>query len=91
MILWQPFRYAFKSIISRFFHNPFQNEYLKRITKDKKRSIVYLRGSESIGGRNVEDPLGQLIDAQRDMDVPVFLIPQLVALRAQEGKKRTRG
>ena len=52
MILWQPFRYAFKSIVSRFFHNPFQNEYLKRITKNKKSSIVYLRGSESIGGRN---------------------------------------
>jgi len=87
MILWQPFRYAFKSIISRFFHNPFQNEYLKRITKDKKRSIVYLRGSESIGGRNVEDPLGQLIDAQRDMDVPVFLIPQLVAYGRRREKK----
>jgi len=86
MILWQPFRYAFKSIISRFFHNPFQNEYLKRITKDKKRSIVYLRGSESIGGRNVEDPLGQLIDAQRDMDV-LFFDPQLVAYGRRREKK----
>ena len=87
MILWQPFLDAFKSIISRFFHNPFQNEYLKRITKNKKSSIVYLRGSGSIGGRNAGDPLGQLIDAQRDMNVPVFLVPQLVAYGRRREKK----
>ena len=87
MILWQPFRYAFKSIISRFFHNPFRNEYLKRLTKDKKSSIVYLRGSESVGGRDAGDPLGQLVDAQRDMDVPVFLVPELVAYGRRREKK----
>ncbi|MBN2538950.1 MAG: 1-acyl-sn-glycerol-3-phosphate acyltransferase [Deltaproteobacteria bacterium] len=87
MILWQPFRYALKSIISRFFHNPFRNEYLKRVTKNKKSAIVYLRGSESIGGRDAGDPLGQLIDAQRDMDVPIFLVPQLVAYGRRREKK----
>ncbi|MEA2013903.1 MAG: hypothetical protein U9N38_01120, partial [Thermodesulfobacteriota bacterium] len=90
MIFWQPVRYAFKSVISCFFHNPFHNEYLKRITKNKKSSIVYLRGSESIGVRNAGDPLGQLIDAQRDMDVSVFLVPQLVAYgRRREKKKKS--
>ncbi|MBW2649209.1 MAG: hypothetical protein JRC53_05265, partial [Deltaproteobacteria bacterium] len=87
MILWQPFLNAFKSIISRFFHNPFRNEFLKRTTKNKKRSIVYLRGSDFIGGRNAGDPLGQLIDAQRDMDIPVFLVPQLVAYGRRREKK----
>ncbi|HPQ45055.1 MAG TPA: 1-acyl-sn-glycerol-3-phosphate acyltransferase [Syntrophales bacterium] len=86
MILWQPFRYALKSITSRFFHNPFRNDYLKRITENKKSSIVYLRGSEVIGDKNAGDPLGQLIDAQRDMDVPIFLVPQLVAY----GRRRER-
>ncbi len=87
MILWQPFRYAFKSIISRFFHNPFLNEYLKRITRNKESSIVFLRGSEAIGVKNAGDPLGQLIDAQRDMDVPVFLVPLLVAYGRRREKK----
>lgn len=87
MIIWQPFQEAFKSIVSRFFHNPFRNEYLKRITKNKKSSIVYLRGSEYIGSRNAGDPLGQLIDAQRDMDVPIFLVPQLVAYGRRREKK----
>ena len=87
MILWQPFQDAFKTIISRFFHNPFRNEYLKRTTKDKESSVIYLRSSDFIGGRNAGDPLGQLIDAQRDMDIPVFLVPQLVAYGRRREKK----
>ncbi|MEA1971108.1 MAG: hypothetical protein U9N37_05785, partial [Thermodesulfobacteriota bacterium] len=87
MILWQPFQDAFKTIIARFFHNPFRNEYLKRTTKDKKSSVVYLRGSDFIGEMSAKDPLGQLIDAQRDMDIPVFLVPQLVAYGRRREKK----
>ncbi len=87
MILWQPFQDAFKTIISRFFHNPFQNEYLKRTTKNKESSVVYLRGSDFIGEMSVKDPLGQLIDAQRDMNVPVFLVPQLVVYGRRREKK----
>jgi len=87
MILWQPFRGAFNTIISRFFNNPFKSEYLKRITKDKKSSVVYLRGSEFIGDKSAKDPLGQLIDAQREMDIPVFLVPQLVAYGRRREKK----
>ncbi|MDO9515441.1 MAG: 1-acyl-sn-glycerol-3-phosphate acyltransferase [Syntrophales bacterium] len=87
MLLWQPFRAAFRAIISQFFHNPFKNEYLKRITKKGKSSVVYLRGSEFIGGRSVKEPLGQLIDAQREMDIPVFLVPQLVAYGRRREKK----
>ncbi|MBW2631719.1 MAG: 1-acyl-sn-glycerol-3-phosphate acyltransferase [Deltaproteobacteria bacterium] len=87
MILWQPFPNAFKSIISRFFHNPFRNEYLKRTTKDKKSSVVYLRGSEFIGEMSAKDPLGQLIDAQRDMDISILLVPQLVAYGRRREKK----
>ena len=87
MILWQPFQDAFKTIISRFLHNSFRNEYLKRITNDKESSVVYLRGSESIGEISAKDPLNQLIDAQRDMDIPVFLVPQLVAYGRRREKQ----
>lgn len=87
MLLWQPFRDALRAIISQLFHNPFKNEYLKRITKEGKISVVYLRGSEFIADRSAKDPLGQLIDAQREMDRPVFLVPQLVSYGRRREKK----
>jgi len=87
MILWQPFREGCLAILSRFFHNPFRNKYLKRITQETKSSIVYLRGSEFIGDRSVRDPLTQLIDAQRNMNTPVFLVPHLVSYGRRREKK----
>ena len=87
MLLWQPFRDALRAIISQFFYNPFRDKYLKRITQERRSSVVYLRGSEFIGGRSVKDPFGQLIDAQREMDTPVFLVPQLVAYGRRREKK----
>ncbi len=87
MILWQPFKDALKTIVSLFFNSSFKTEYLKKITKDQKSSIVYLRGSELIGDKTAQEPLGQLIDAQRDMDIPVFLVPQLVAYGRRREKK----
>ena len=87
MLLWQPVRNALRAIISQLFHNPFKNEYLKRITKEGKVSVVYLRGSEFIGDRSAKDPLGQLIDAQREMDTPIFLVPQFVAYGRRREKK----
>lgn len=87
MILWQPFQNALKTIVSLFFNSSFKTEYLKKITKDKKSSIVYLRGSELIGDKIAQEPLGQLIDAQKDMDIPVFLVPQLVAYGRRREKK----
>ncbi|MDD5724363.1 MAG: 1-acyl-sn-glycerol-3-phosphate acyltransferase [Syntrophales bacterium] len=87
MLLWQPFRDGLRATISQFFYNPYRNKYLKRITKEGKGSVVYLRGSEFIGDRSAKDPLGQLIDAQREMDSPVFLVPQLVAYGRRREKK----
>ena len=87
MLLWQPFRDAVRAIISQWFYNPFLNNYLKRITKKKQSSVIYLRGSAFLGAQSGKDPLGQLIDAQREMDVPIFLVPQLVAYGRRREKK----
>ena len=87
VMLWQPFVKALKVIISRFFHNPYKSSYLKRITTDTASSIIYLRGSSYIGTRGIQDPLLQLIDAQNEMDIPIFLIPQLVAYGRRREKK----
>jgi len=90
MILWQPFIYAFKTIVSRIFHNPYRKKILKQLTEKKKSSVIYLRGSQFIGSKYAKDPLLQLIAAQRTLDVPVYLVPLLVAYgRRREKKDKT--
>jgi glycerol-3-phosphate O-acyltransferase len=90
MLFWQPFSVAFRSIISRIFYNPNREEYLKRITKSGRGSVIYLRGSEYIGSRYAKDPLVHLINAQRELDVPIFLMPEMIAYgRKREKKDKT--
>jgi len=90
MIFWQPFTIAFKVLFSRFFYNPYRNKFLKRTTEEKKSSIIYLRGSEFIRSKYIKDPLVELIDAQKELDVPIYLVPQLVAYgRRREKKDKT--
>jgi len=90
MILWQPFTVAFKVFLSRIFHNPYKRKILKKTAKEKDSSIIYLRGSEFIGSKYVKDPLVELICAQKELDVPVYLVPMLVAYgRRREKKDKT--
>ena len=98
MIIWQPFFMAARVFLSRLFHfifkktilNPNKTEYLKRVTQDKKSTIIYLRGSEFMGSKYVRDPILQLINAQNALDVPIYLVPELVAYgRRRERKKET--
>ncbi|MBN2179708.1 MAG: 1-acyl-sn-glycerol-3-phosphate acyltransferase [Deltaproteobacteria bacterium] len=89
MLFWQPFSVALRTIISRIFHNPNKEEYLKRITKGGRSSVIYLRGSEFVGSRQVKDPLVHLINAQRELDVPIFLVPEMVAYGRKKEKKET--
>ncbi len=90
MILWQPFTVAFKVFLSRIFHNPYKRKILKKTAKEKNTSIIYLRGSEFIGSKFVKDPLVELICAQKELDVPVYLVPLMVAYgRRREKKDKT--
>ncbi|MCK9275707.1 MAG: 1-acyl-sn-glycerol-3-phosphate acyltransferase [Syntrophales bacterium] len=88
MILWQPLTAAAKTMLSCFLYNPYKTEYLKKLTKKNESSIIYVRGSAHIGSRYPKDPLLQLIDAQREMDGPVFLVPQLVSYGRRREKKK---
>ena len=90
MILWQPFLIALRAIPSSVFHNPYKREYLKKITKDKKSSIIYLRDSEFIGSKYSKDPLVELIKAQKELYVPVFVVPETIAYsRKREMKEKS--
>jgi len=90
MILWQPLIMAMRILPSLMFHNPYKTEYLKRITTARKTSIIYLRGSEFIGSRYSKDPLVELITAQRELDVPIFVVPETIAYsRKREMKEKS--
>ncbi|MDO9528579.1 MAG: 1-acyl-sn-glycerol-3-phosphate acyltransferase [Syntrophales bacterium] len=98
MIIWQPLSLVARVFLSHFFHfifkgtilNPDKTEYLKRVTADKNSSIIYLRGSEFIGSKYVKDPIVQLVSAQKDLDIPIYLVPQLIAYgRRREKKDKT--
>ncbi|MBN2282942.1 MAG: 1-acyl-sn-glycerol-3-phosphate acyltransferase [Deltaproteobacteria bacterium] len=87
MVLWQPFTNAFRALLSRIFHNPYKEGYLKKVTEEKKSSVIYLRGSDSIGSTFNKDPLAFLIDAAIQTEVPVYLVPILVTYGRQREKK----
>lgn len=94
MIIWQPLSLVARVFLAHFFHfifkgtilNPNKTEYLKRVTADKNSSIIYLRDSEFIGSR-YGSPIVQLISAQKDLDVPIYLVPELVAYGRRREKK----
>ena len=98
MIIWQPLSLVARVFFSHLFHfnfkgtilNPDKTEYLKRVTVDKDSSVIYLRGSEFIGSKYVRDPIIQLISAQENLDVPIYLVPELIAYgRRREKKDKT--
>ncbi len=95
MIIWQPLSLAAMVFLSHFFHfifkktilNPDRTEYLRRVTANKNSAIIYLRGSEFMGSSYVRDPIIHLIRAQQDLDVPIYLVPELVAYGRRRQKK----
>jgi len=95
MVLWQPFAAAFTCVFSRLFNlifkknslNPFKTEYLKRLAMGRKISLVYLRDSEFLGSPYVKDPIVQLIHAQKEMDIPIFIVPVVFSYGKRREKK----
>ena len=90
MLLWQPFTKGVRALLSLVFNNPYKRKFLTELTKQKQTSVIYLRGSEFIGSNYEKDPLLELISAQEELDVPIYLVPQLVTYgRRREKKDKT--
>ena len=98
MMLWQPFLTALRCFFSRLFNvlfkknslDPYKTQYLKRITKSRKSSLIYLRESEIWGNPFVRDPFAQLLQAQSEMQDPVFVVPVVFSYgKRREKKDRT--
>jgi len=91
MILWQPFAKAFRAASCWVYHLLFRRKilrpnrtYLKRIVKERKSAVIYLRNS---GADVKKDPLIQLLEAQREDDRPVIIQPLLVSCGPRKEKE----
>ncbi len=97
MSFWQPFSVNLRIFFSRLFQpilrrapRPEQNNLLKDLAEINCRSIIYLRGSEFLNVKPGKDPVIQLINAQKDLDRPVFIVPVLVSYgRRREKTQKT--
>ena len=95
MIFWQPFTKALKVILSFLFKlifkrtilSPYKAGYLKRIVLEKKSAIINLGGSEFIEDKYSDDAIMQLLDAQKNMEVPVYIVPELVTYGRRREKE----
>ena len=96
MVVWQPFPVALRSLTTtllrplfkKVFPTPNESGYLKRITQQGSSSIIHLGGSEFFEDKDSEDGIRQLIEAQRTIDVPVYIVPQLVTYGRRRDRER---
>ncbi len=96
MIFWQPFSKAYKTIRTFLSHLVFKrtilsaskSNYLKNIVQQRQHAIVHLGGSEFIDDAYADGALMQLLEAQKEMNVPVYIVPQLITYGRRREKEK---
>ena len=86
MIFWQPFSSALKAIRTFVSHLVFKrtilsshkNKYLKKIVQEGQSAIIHLGGSEFIEDAYADGAILQLLEAQKEMSVPIYILPMLI-------------
>ena len=82
--LWGRAARAVRSLLKGRPAEPGSTGILDRLTRVRRSSVIYLRGSESDGP---SDPLVQLLSAQKALDVPVTIVPMAVIYGPRREKK----
>jgi len=96
MTFWQPFPAAAKVILSGISHLIFKKSlrsaskrgYLKRVVGERKSAVIHLGGSEFFESHATEDAITQLIDAQKGLDVPIFVVPVMITYGRRREKEK---
>ncbi len=97
MIFWQPFPMAVKFILSYLFHlllkrnkplDACKSGYLGRIVREGKSVIVHLGGSEWIENPDARDAVVELIRAQKQLNVPIQIVPLMITYGRRREKER---
>ncbi|MFH1079487.1 MAG: 1-acyl-sn-glycerol-3-phosphate acyltransferase [Pseudomonadota bacterium] len=95
MIFWQPFSKAFKTIQTFVSHLVFnrtilsasKNNYLKNVVQQRQHAIIHLGGAEFIEDAYADGALMQLLEAQKELGVPIYLVPQLITYGRRREKE----
>jgi glycerol-3-phosphate O-acyltransferase len=82
-LFWRPAAKIVRSLLARP-ADPGCTGDLDRLTRLRKSSVITLRGSESDSSA---DPLVQLLNAQKTLDVPVYIVPMAVTYGPRREKK----
>ena len=96
MIFWQPFPAAVKVVLASISHlvfkksvpNASKKDYLTRIIAEGKSAIIHLGGSEFFESRITQDGLTQLIDAQNNLNIPIYIVPVMITYGRRREKEK---
>jgi len=95
MSLWQPLpkmmKFLWSSLMRRFGKEQkawmSKLAYLERIVNEKKSVVIHLGESEFIENRSAESAIVSLINVQKKVDFPIFIVPVLVSYGRRREKE----
>lgn len=95
MSFWQPLpemlKFLWSSFLRRFGKKLkvwlSQLAYLERIVNEKKSIVIHLGESEFIESRSADSAMVSLINVQKRVDFPIFIVPVLVAYGRRREKE----
>jgi glycerol-3-phosphate O-acyltransferase len=87
--MWQPFSHLLQIISAaldyftrrRSWPNPFQDGYFHRMLQERRGCLMFLVDQVGFRQRFLkprEDPIRHLLEIQKNVDFPIFLVPQMV-------------
>ena len=96
MLFWQPFSAALRVVFSVIFRLPFKKailetlkaDYLKRIIMEGKSVVIHLGSSEFFENRMTQKALIQLIEIQKTLNKPVYIIPVMITYGRRRDKEK---
>ncbi|HVO65430.1 MAG TPA: 1-acyl-sn-glycerol-3-phosphate acyltransferase [Syntrophales bacterium] len=96
MLFWQPFSAALRAVFSILFYFPFKKtiletykaDYLKRILMEGKSVVIHLGGSEFFENRMTQRAFIQLIETQKTLNKPVYIIPVMITYGRRRDKEK---
>jgi glycerol-3-phosphate O-acyltransferase len=95
MSFWQPLPKMMKFLWSSFLRRFGKEQkvwlgklaYLERIVNEKKSVVIHLGESEFIENRSADSAIVSLINVQKRVDFPIFIVPVLVAYGRRREKE----
>jgi glycerol-3-phosphate O-acyltransferase len=96
MIFWQPFPALAKVVLSTISRWAFKKSipdaakknYLKRIIAEGRSAIIHLGGSEFFESPVARDGVSQLLDAQKNLGVPIYIVPIMITYGRRREKEK---